>query len=42
MKYLLILVATLALVGTANAKSRSASCCNGGACCKAHAHCCAK
>src|SRR6266436_5257871 len=33
MKYLLMIVAAIALVGTANATSRSADCCGGGACC---------
>src|ERR1700682_809033 len=32
MKYLLMIVAAIALVGTANATSRSADCCGGGAC----------
>ena len=33
MKYLLMIVAAIALIGTANATSRSADCCGGGACC---------
>jgi hypothetical protein len=41
MKYLLMMVAALALVGTANATSRSATCC-GGACCLVKSSCCAK
>jgi hypothetical protein len=41
MKYLLMIVAALALVGTANATSRSADCCSGG-CCPFKLPCCAK
>jgi hypothetical protein len=43
MKYLLSIVAALALVGTANATSRSADCCTGGGgCCLIKLGCCAK
>jgi hypothetical protein len=43
MKYLLMIVAALALVGTANATSRSADCCGGGGgCCLIKLGCCAK
>ena len=42
MKYLLMIVAALAFVGTANATSRSADCCGGGACCLVKTSCCAK
>jgi hypothetical protein len=42
MKYLLMIVAALALVGTANATSRSADCCPGGGCCPFKMRCCAK
>jgi hypothetical protein len=42
MKYLLMIVAAIALVGTANATSRSADCCGGGACCLVKLSCCAK
>jgi len=42
MKYLLMIIAALALVGSATATSQSADCCTGGACCKAHLGCCAK
>lgn len=43
MKYLLTIVAALALVGTANATSRSADCCGGGSgCCLVKQSCCAK
>jgi hypothetical protein len=42
MKYLLMIVAAIALVGTANATSRSADCCGGGACCLLKLSCCAK
>ena len=41
MKYLLMIVAAMALVGTANATSRSADCC-GGPCCLVKSSCCAK
>jgi len=42
MKYLLMIIATVALIGTASAAPRNAaaSCCNGGACCKANSACC--
>jgi hypothetical protein len=40
MKYLLTILAALALVGTATATSR-ADCCDGSACCMAHVGCCA-
>ncbi len=33
MKYLLMILAAMAFIGTANATSRSADCCAGGACC---------
>ena len=39
MKYILMLVAFAALLGTATATSRE-DCCNGGACCIVHAACC--
>ena len=42
MKYLLMIVAAIALVGTASATSRSADCCGGGACCLVNLSCCAK
>ena len=42
MKYLLILMTAVAFVGTANATSRSADCCGGGACCMVKLSCCAK
>jgi hypothetical protein len=42
MKYLFMIVAALALVGTASATSRSADCCGGGACCLVNPGCCAK
>ena len=42
MKYLLMIVAALALVGTANATSRSADCCGGNGCCLIKLPCCAK
>jgi hypothetical protein len=42
MKYLLAIVAALALVGTASATSRSADCCGGGSCCLIKSGCCAK
>jgi hypothetical protein len=42
MKYLLMITAALALIGTASAKSRPADCCQGGACCKAQSACCKK
>ena len=42
MKYLLMIVAALALIGTANATSRSACCCKGGACCRLKVPCCTK
>lgn len=41
MKYLFLLIAAFALVGTATATSQS-DCCTGGACCAAHLGCCAK
>ncbi len=41
MKYLLTILAALALVGTATATSLS-DCCDGGACCMVHLGCCAK
>ena len=42
MKYLLMILATVAMIGTASAAPRNAaaSCCNGGACCKANSACC--
>jgi hypothetical protein len=43
MKYLLILLAGIALIGTASATSQSADdCCGGGACCLVKIGCCAK
>src|ERR1017187_4801131 len=42
MKYLLIVSALAALLGTAQATSRSADCCNGGGCCHPGSACCAK
>jgi hypothetical protein len=42
MKYLLMIVAALAFVGTANATSRSADCCGVGGCCLVKLSCCAK
>jgi hypothetical protein len=42
MKYLLMIVAALALMGTANATSRFADCCGGGTCCLIKSNCCAK
>ncbi|HEV2804983.1 MAG TPA: hypothetical protein VGW57_08650 [Chthoniobacterales bacterium] len=42
MKYLLSIVAVLALVGTASATSRSADCCGAGGCCLVKQSCCAK
>ncbi len=42
MKYLLTILAALALVGTASATSRSADCCPGGGCCLVKISCCAK
>ena len=42
MKYLFMIVAAIALVGTASATSRSADCCGGGACCLVNLSCCAK
>lgn len=41
MKYLLMLMAATALIGTAYATSRSADCCGGGSCCGANQICCA-
>jgi hypothetical protein len=42
MKYLLVLVAAFAFVGSATATSRSTDCCDGGACCLVHLSCCAE
>lgn len=43
MKYLLIILTAIALVGTASATSQSADdCCGGGACCLIKIGCCAK
>lgn len=42
MKYLLMIVTAIALVGTASATSRSADCCGGGICCLVQTSCCAK
>jgi hypothetical protein len=43
MKYLLMMIAALALVGTANATSRSADCCGGDeGCCPIKLPCCTK
>ncbi len=41
MKYLLMIIAALALVGTASATSRSADCCGGNGCCPIKVGCCA-
>jgi hypothetical protein len=41
MKYLLMIIVALALVGTANATSRSADCCGGKSCCPIKLPCCA-
>ena len=41
MKYLLTILAALALVGTATATS-NADCCAGSPCCMVHLDCCAK
>jgi len=40
MKYLLAIVAALALVGTASATSRSADCCGDESCCPIKMPCC--
>lgn len=43
MKYLLMILAAMALVGTATATAESADdCCGGGACCLVKVSCCAK
>src|SRR5204863_5897101 len=42
MKYLMMILAAIALVGTASATSRSADCCDGGMCCMVNSSCCAK
>jgi hypothetical protein len=42
MKYLWMIVAAIALVGTASATSRSADCCGGDVCCLVDLSCCAK
>jgi len=42
MKYLVAIIAALALVGTASATSSSADCCGGGGCCLIKMPCCAK
>ena len=42
MKYLLAILAAMALIGTANATSRSADCCESGGNCCWIGHCCAK
>src|SRR6267143_2784365 len=42
MKYLLMLIAALALLGTAQATSTAADCCGGGACCFPDSPCCAQ
>jgi hypothetical protein len=41
MKYLLMIITTLAMIGTATATSRVADCCGGGRCCSG-GHCCGK
>ncbi len=41
MRYLLMIIAALALVGSATATSQS-DCCTGGVCCVAHLGCCTK
>ena len=43
MKYLLMILATMALISTASAapsRPAKAGCCDGGACCKANSACC--
>jgi hypothetical protein len=42
MKYLLMIVAAIALIGTVSATSRSADCCGGGICCPLQSSCCAE
>ena len=42
MKYLMMILAAMTLIGTASAISRSADCCGGGACCLIKSACCAK
>jgi hypothetical protein len=43
MKYLLMILTAVALIGTASATSQSADdCCGGGACCLIKVGCCAK
>ncbi len=39
MKYLLMIITTLAMIGTATATSRSADCCGGGKCCSGSHYC---
>ena len=39
MKYLLVIIAAMAFLSSANATSRSADCC-GGKCCKSGTPCC--
>ena len=41
MRYLLMVIAALAMIGTATATSPVADCCGGGLCCFG-GHCCAK
>ena len=41
MKYLILIAAIAAVIGTARATSRSADCCDGGSCCTGQA-CCAR
>ena len=40
MKYLLMIITALAMIGTATATSRVADCCGGAKCCSG-GHCCA-
>jgi hypothetical protein len=42
MKYLMMILAAMTLIGTASATSRSADCCGGGGCCPIKLPCCAK
>jgi len=41
MKYLLMIITALAMIGTATANSPVADCCGGGRCCSG-GHCCAR
>ena len=40
MKYLMMILAAMTLIGTASAISRSADCCGGGGCCLIKLPCC--